>query len=123
MLYNRNVPLRPLPSYKAKAAPSPKSRVREGQVQSRMEPDWDTQAIAFESDAANFALGPEAIAEVTRRVGDVERNAAKQSEIEANRVGDEFERVEKEKIEKELKAATAAKLKHHRRPQQRECLE
>ena len=78
----------------------------------------------FESYAAHFALGPEAQSEVARRIReDLERNAAKQGEIEAKRVEDELERVEKEKIEKDLKAATAAKLKEHRRPQQGERVE
>ena len=53
----------------------------------------------FDSYAAHFALGPEAQAEVARRVReDVERNAAKQAAAEAKRVADEIERVEKAKI-------------------------
>ena len=78
----------------------------------------------FDSYAAHFALSPEAQAEVARRGReDVERNAAKQAEIEAKRIADELERAEKEKIEKQLKAATAAKLKEHSLPQQGERVE
>ena len=47
--YDRGVLLRQLPSNKAKAPPSPRSRVREGQVQQRTEPDWDSQAMDFDS--------------------------------------------------------------------------
>ena len=72
----------------------------------------------FDSYSAHFALGPEVQAEVARRVReDTARNAATQAEIEEKRVGEELETAEKEKIEKELKAATAAKFKEHRRPQ------
>ena len=39
---------------------------------------------------------------------DLERIAATETEIEAKRVADELERVEQERMEKELKAATAA---------------
>ena len=46
-----------------------------------------------------------------------------QHEIEAKKVADKLERLEKEKIEKELKEATAAKLREHRRPQQGERVE
>ena len=63
-------------------------------------------------------------AEVARRVGeDAERNAAKQVAIESKRGADERKRVEKERIDKELKAATPSKLKDHRRPQQGERVE
>ena len=73
----------------------------------------------FECYAAHFALTPERQAEVARCMrGDLERIAAKEAEIEAKKVADELERTEKEKIEKEFKAATVAKLKEHRRPQQ-----
>ena len=61
---------------------------------------------------------------VERRVReDVERNAMSQREIEAKQAADEMERQEKEKLEKELKAATATKLREHRRPQQGEPVE
>ena len=66
-------------------------------------------------------MSPEAQAMVERRVReDVERNAMRQREIAAKKVAGEIERREKEKIEKELKEATAAKLREHRRPQQGE---
>ena len=90
-------------------------------MKQHMEQDWDSQAMDFESYAAHFALGPEAQAEIARRVReDVEGNAAKQAAAEAQRVADEIERVEKEIIEKELKEATAAKPKEHRGPHQGE---
>ena len=66
--YDRCVPLPPFPCKKAKAPPSPNRRVREGQVTQRMEQDWDSQAMDFDSYAADFALSPEAQAEVARRV-------------------------------------------------------
>ena len=110
---------------KAKVPPSPQTRVREGEVQTReAAPEKGAQAISFESYAAHFAMSPEAQAMVERRVReDVERNAKRQREIEAKKVADEIERREKEKIEKELKEATAAKLREHRRPQQGERVE
>ena len=43
--------------------------------------------------------------------------------MEAKKAADELERLGKEKIEKELKEATAAKLREHRRPQQGERVE
>ena len=65
----------------------------------------------FDSYAAHFALGPEAHAEVSRRVReDLERTAVNQAENEAKRVADELARAEQERIEKELKAATAPEL-------------
>ena len=89
---DRGVPLRSLPSNEAKAAPSPKSRVREGQVEPRTESDWNTQVMDFDSYAAHFALGLDAQAEVARRVReDTARNAAKQAEIDAKTVSDEME--------------------------------
>ena len=45
------------------------------------------------------------------------------TEIEAKRVANDLEREEKKKIEKELKAATAAKMNEHRLPQQGERVE
>ena len=54
---------------------------------------------------------------------DVECNAARQLEMEAKRVAEEIERVEKAKLEKELKEGTAAKLREHRRPQPSERVE
>ena len=78
----------------------------------------------FDCYAAHFALGPEAQAEEARRLReDTARNAAKHAEMEAKSVADELERAEKEKVEKELKSATEAKLKEHRRPQQGERVE
>ena len=75
----------------------------------------------FDYYAAHFALGTEAQAEVARRAGeDKERNAVKQAAMDAKRVVDYLHRAEKENIEKELKAATAAKLKKHGSPQQEE---
>ena len=122
--YDRGVPLRPLPGNQAKAPLSPRSQVRERHVTQRMEHDWVSQAMDLDCYAAHFALGPEAQAEVARRVReDVERNAAKQAAAEAKRGSDEMERVEKARIEKELKEATAAKLKEHRRPQQGQRVE
>lgn len=38
--------------------------------------------------------------------------------MEAKRVAEDLERVEKATVEKELKEATAAKIREHRRPQQ-----
>ena len=73
----------------------------------------------FDSYAAFFALSPEGQAEVARREReDAERNAANQAEAEAVRVAKELEQVEKAKATQELMAATAAKLREHRRPQQ-----
>ena len=73
---------------------------------------------------AYYALTPGRQGELDRLVRiDVEGIAAKQAEVEAKRVADRLERVEKEKIEKELKAATAAKLREHRCPQQAERVE
>ena len=64
-------------------------------------------------------MSPVAQGEVARLLReDTERKTAKQAEIESKRLADELERGEKLKSEKELKAATAAKLKDHRRPQQ-----
>ena len=91
--YDRGLPLRPLPSKKAKAPLSPRSQVREGGVTRRMEQDVASQAMDFASYAAHFALGPEAQAEVARRVrDDVQRNAAKQAAREAKRVADGIKR-------------------------------
>ena len=107
--HDRNVPLRPLPSNKAKAPPIPKSRVCECQVQPRTESDWESQVMDFDSYSAHFALGPEAQAEVGRRVReDTARNAAEQAQIEGKSVAKEIERKEQERIERELKAETAA---------------
>ena len=107
--WDRGEPLRPLPSKAVKGPPSPSSRVRARQLTQRMEQEWDSQAMDFESYAAHFALGPEAQAKVARSVReDVEWNAAKQAAAEAKRVADEIERVEKARIEKQLKEATAA---------------
>ena len=79
----------------AKAPPSPRSRVREGQVQQRMEPHWDTQLLDFDSYAAHFALSHEGQAEVARRVReDLDRNAARKREIEAKKAADERDCVE-----------------------------
>ena len=103
---------------KAKAPPSPQTRVREGVIHQREEVVDEAQAIRFQSYAAHFAMCPEAQAIVERRVReDVERNAMRQREIQGKKVADEIERREKEKIEKELKEATAEKLSEHRRPQ------
>ena len=54
---------------------------------------------------------------------DRERNAAKEAEPEAKGVVTELDRAEKEDLAIELMAATAAKLKEHRRPQQCERVE
>ena len=55
-------------------------------------------------------MSPEAEAELACRVrDDVERNAAKKGAAEAKRVADEIARVEKERIEKDLKEVTARK--------------
>ena len=68
----------------------------------------------FESYAAHFALGPEAEAELARPVReDVERNSAKQAAAEAKTVAEEIEPVDRKRIEKKLKEATAAELKEH----------
>ena len=69
-------------------------------------------------------MSPEAQAMVEGRVReDVERNALRQREIDGKKVADEMERTEKEKIEKKLKEASAAKLREHRRPQQGDRVE
>ena len=69
-------------------------------------------------------MSPEAQAIVERRVREnIERNAMRQREIEVKKAADELERREKEKIEKELEEATAAKLLEHRRAQQGERVE
>ena len=82
--WDREVTLSELPG-KAKAPPSLRSRVHEGNVQAREAiPTEGAQAIRFESYAAHFAMSPEAQAMVQRRVReDFERNAKKQREIEA----------------------------------------
>ena len=78
----------------------------------------------FESYAAQFSLSSEGQAKVGRRRREVrERNQASQRALEGKRVGDEIERVEKERIEKDLKEATSAIHNEHRRPQQRERAE
>ena len=108
MQYARGVPVRQLHIKKVNPSPSPRRHVREGQVQPRTEPNWDSQAMDLGPYASHFALSPEAQAEVARRVrDDVERNAAKQAAIDAKRVANDSEGLENEKIEKELKAATA----------------
>ena len=115
--------MRPLPGKEAKTPPSPRSRLWEGNVQLRVVSEV-TQVMDFETNAAFFALSPEKQAEVARRVReDAERSAAKQAEVEAERVAKESERLEKAKATQELMAATAAKLKEHRRPQQGERVE
>ena len=107
-----------LPGKEAKAPPSPRSRLREGQVQPRMVSTEATQVVDFDTYAAFFALTPEKQADVARRVReDAERNAAKQVEAEALRVAKELEQQEKAKATQELMAAKAAKLKEHRRLQ------
>ena len=58
--YDRNVPQRALPGKVAKAAPSPTTRVGEGQVQPREPTDEGGQAMDFERYTAFFALSPEA---------------------------------------------------------------
>ena len=74
--------------------------------------------------AAVFALTPEKQAQVPRRgKDDAERNAAKQAEAEAPRVGKELEHQERGNSTQVLMAVTAAKLKEHPHPQQREDLE
>ena len=98
--------------------------MRAGQVAQRKESNWESHALDFESYAADFALCPEAQAEVARHGReDVARNAAMQAAIEAKKIADEIERAEKGRIEKDLKEATAAKLKERRRPQQGERVE
>ena len=47
--HDRGVPPRPLPSRKAMAPPSPRSQVREGRVTRRMEQDWESQEMDFDS--------------------------------------------------------------------------
>ena len=99
--HDRGVPIRRLPTKEAKAASSPKSRGREGQVQPRTEANNEMQTMDFDSYAAHFALTPERQAEVDRRMReDLEQIAAKEAEIEAKRVADVLDRVEKEKIER-----------------------
>ena len=93
--WDRGVPLRQLSGKEAKAKPSPNSRVRARQVTQRMEQELDIQVIDLESYAKHFALGPEAQAEVARRLReDGEQNAAKQAAAEAKGGADEMERVE-----------------------------
>ena len=124
--YDRGVPHQHLSVKEAKAPPSPKCRLREGEVQQRTEPDWDAYVLDIDHYAAHFAFSPEGQAEVARRFReDTERHAAMQAAIEVKRVVDERERarVAKEKSEKELKAETAAKPKEHRIPQQGERVE
>ena len=122
--YNRNVPLGPLSGKDAKASPSRRSRLREGQVQPRVATAEEGQAKDFDNYAAFFPLSPEGQAEVSRRVReDAERNVDKQEEAEALRVAKEVEQLEKAKATQELRAATTAKLKQHRLRQQGERLE
>ena len=72
--------------------------------------------------AAFFALRREGEAQVARRgIQDAERNPAKQAE--AVRLEKELEQLEKAKVTHELRAAPAAKLNEHRRPQQAERVE
>ena len=67
----------------AKAPPSPRRRLREGQLEPRMLYAKEALMLDFESYAAFFALSPETQAEVDRRMReDVERIAAKQAEAE-----------------------------------------
>ena len=81
----------PTLSKEAKAPPSPHGRVRARQVTQRMEQELDIQVIDLESYAKHFALGPEAQAEVARRLReDVEPNAAKQAAPKAKRVARSF---------------------------------
>ena len=92
--YDRNVPLRALPGNEAKAPPSPRTLLREGQVQPRTESDQETRVMEFDSYAAHFALTPERQAERDRRMRhDLERSASKEAEIEAKRVAHQSERV------------------------------
>lgn len=82
--YARNVPLRRLPSKEPKAAASPKSQIREGQVQQRMESYKECEVTDFDSLAAHLALSPELQAEVDHGIRQVlERFAATVAEIEA----------------------------------------
>ena len=97
----RNVLIRPLPRKESKAPRSPRSRLREGQLQPRVGIEEGAQVMDFDSYAAFFALSPEGEAELTRREReDAERNAANQAEAEAVRVAKELEQVEKAKRRK-----------------------
>ena len=117
--HNRSVPLRRFPSIEAKAPPSPKSRIREGQVQPRTESHIQIPAKDYHSYAAHFALTLEAQEELDRPMrADLERIEENKAEIEAAREAKEVEQQEKAKATQELMAAIAANLKEHRRPQQ-----
>ena len=120
---DHGVPLRPLPAMEANAAPSCRTRLREGQVEQSVAVEEGIQVMNFESYAAFCALSPERQAEVARRVREeAESNAAQQAEEEAPDVAQELEQQEKGKAKEDLRA-TAAKLKEHRRPQQGERVE
>ena len=78
----------------------------------------------FETYAVIFALSHANQAEVALRVReDGECNAAKQVEAEAARAAKDLEHQEKANVPQERMAATAAKLKKHRRRQQGEPVE
>ena len=65
---------------KAKSPRSPRSRIRETQMQLRTESEKETGVIEFDSYAAFFAMTPESQVEVARRVREAaERNVGKQA--------------------------------------------
>ena len=79
-----------------------------------MEKEWESHAMDFQSDGPHFAFGAESQAQVARRVREnSDRNATKQAAAEAKGVPDEIERIKKDRIEKEPKQSTAAKLQEH----------
>ena len=99
--YDLGVPLPPLRGTQAKAPPSPRSRLRNGNVQPRTVSVDETDVMDFDTYAAFFALSTEKQAEVARRVReDAEGNAGKQAEAEAARVAKELEQQEKAKSHK-----------------------
>ena len=82
--YNGGVPLRPLPRKNAKAPPWPRTRLREGHGKPRMESEKETRVMDLHSYSAFFARTPDWQAQVDRRMReDLERIAAKETEIEA----------------------------------------
>ena len=66
--YDAGVPLRPHPGKKAKAPPSPRTLLREGHVQLRMESEKETRVMDFDSSAAFYPLTPEWQSEVDRSI-------------------------------------------------------
>ena len=86
---------RPLSGAQAKAPPSPRSRLREANVQARQPTEAGTQIKDFDSYAVCFALPPERQGEFNRRMrDDVDPIALKQAEAEGTRVVKELEQFE-----------------------------